>query len=35
MFEVGLFTMFEIRIEYISLEENFPRGKIQAPLITQ
>ena len=34
MFEVGLFRMFEIRIEYISLEDNLLRGKILALLIT-
>ena len=34
MFEVGLFTIFEIKIEYISLEDNLSRGKILAPLIT-
>ena len=34
MFEVGLFTIFEIKIEYISLEDNFSRDKIQALLIT-
>ena len=33
MFEVGLLTIFEIKIEYISLED-FSRGKILAPLIT-
>ena len=25
MFEVGLFTIFEIKIEYISLEDNLSR----------
>ena len=30
MFKVGLFTIFEIKIEYISLEDNFSRDKIQA-----
>ena len=34
MFEVGLFTIFEIKIEYISLEDNLSRIKILAPLIT-
>ena len=34
MFEIGLFTMFEIKIEYICLENNLSRGKILAPLIT-
>ena len=34
MFEVGLFTVFEIKIEYTSLEDNLSRGKILAPLIT-
>ena len=34
MFKVGLFTVFEIKIEYISIEDNLPRGKILAPLIT-
>ena len=34
MFEVGLFTIFEIKIEYISLEDNLSRGKILAALIT-
>ena len=34
MFEVALFTMFWIGIEYISFEDNFLRGKILAPVIT-
>ena len=34
MFEVGLFAIFEIKIEYISLEDNLSRIKILAPLIT-
>ena len=33
MFDVGLFTMFEIKIEYISLKDNLSRDKILAPLI--
>ena len=28
MLEVGLFTIFEIKIEYICLEYNLSRGKI-------
>ena len=34
MFGVGLFTIFEIKIEYMSLEDNLSRGKILALLIT-
>ena len=34
MFEVGLFTIFEIKIEYISLEDNLSGGIILAPSIT-
>ena len=33
MFEVGLITIFEIKIEYISLEDSLSRGKSLAPLI--
>ena len=33
MFEVALFLIFEIKIEYISLEDKLSRGKILAPLI--
>ena len=34
MFEVGLFTVFEIRIEYISLDDDLSREKVLARLIT-
>ena len=34
MFESGLFAMLEIRVKYISLEDNLSRGKILFPLIT-
>ena len=34
MFEVGFFTVLEIRIEYNSLEDNSSRDQILAPLIT-
>ena len=33
MFEVDLLTMFEIRIKYISFEDNLAVDKILAPLI--
>ena len=33
MLEVGLLIMFEIRIEYISLEDNLSVNKIPASLI--
>ena len=33
MFEVGLVTMFEILIEYFSLDDNLSKGKVLAPLI--
>ena len=33
MFEVGLFTVSEIRIEYISLEDDLSRDKILVSLI--
>ena len=31
---LGLFAVFEIKIEYIFLEDNLSRGKIVASLIT-
>ena len=31
MIEVGLFIIFEIKIEYISSEDHLSRGKILAP----
>ena len=33
MFEVGLFTIFDLKIKYILLEDNLSRGKILAPLM--
>ena len=34
MSEIDLLTMLWIRIEYISLEDNLPRVKVPAPVIT-